>query len=579
MQAHNHDAPENGAPFQNDVFPPQDVPVAPPEPEHQQNENGETRPNSRPQARTAGGEDATNRKLFNMPPVVGSFLQYANKTLPYRPFPKDLDEVRKKIFLLEQPVLLDSQQIADYWPHVSNLYMRSSRPAENNNGTVIEAWECRIRRRVTMKGKHGQGQGIRQRQSKDQLLENIDECKVRLNLLSYTKHVESQEACGGPGFGNCQCIADWLYMERTIHTRDERAQHTHPLDLLDAYKRSDALMYFCKLKIEEGQYSYAAVLKWAKEKYGPTSSQLQHLNKADVANVARFWRQQHKDVELRSEVLEETDADRQRRECFDSILTTPADSMRKALTEVCKVYPHAVEIIAPFLQKRPEEEDESKPIPEGYDLLLPPPGRPRNRKRPCDPPSPPNFSAFSADSRRPPPPQPAGSYFPVSQIAHGPSPQQQTYPQPPNGTPNNVVQGFRISLPSPSTPTTSSGPPIVTNQTGGNVVPMVPKPPALPQPPPYPFATPTGRPPVRFQQWPGPNAPHPMAHPGSNQRFTLNGVQPVHDRPSWAKPEPKHNDGTQDPSLAKEQGSIVPAPPVQNTVSDDVEEQLRNELS
>lgn len=178
-----------------------------------------------------------------------------------------------------------------------------------------------------------------------------------MNLVSYTKHVESQEACGGPGFGNCHCIAEWLYIERTGHIIEGNVQHTHSLELLDMYKRSDALMYFCKLKVEEGQYSYAAVVRWAQEKYGPISSQLQHVTKADVANVARIWRQQNKDVELRSEIVEETDEIKQRKECIDSIQTTSVVQLRKALAEVCSLPSEGKVDRSPFSSFEADQEE------------------------------------------------------------------------------------------------------------------------------------------------------------------------------------------------------------------------------
>lgn len=501
------------------------------------------RPKQRAQTRPADGEDNTNRKLLNLPPVVGSCLQYANKSLPYRPFPADVDDVRKKVFLCEKPLLLDSQQIADYWPHVSNLYMRSSRPSTNDNGTVSEAWECRIRRRVTMKGKDKTGgQGLRQRQSKDELLGDVDLCKIRVNLVSYTKHVESQEACGGPGFGNCHCIAEWLYIERTSHIIEGNVQHTHSLELLDMYKRSDALMYFCKLKVEEGQYSYAAVVRWAQEKYGPISSQLQHVTKADVANVARIWRQQNKDLELRSEIVEETDEIKQRKECIDSIHTTSAEQLRKALAEVCKIYPHAVDIIAPFMEKRPDDQDQSKPIAEGNEINIPPPGRPRKRKMGCDPPSPPTTA------NRPPPAP--GAYQPNMQDPHAPSPYTAGFPQPSQTPPNNTVREFRISLPNTSTLIT---PP------AQSTTPRAPQP-----PPPYPTAP---APPMQFLQYPRPSAAQSsaariVAQTNGSQRIAVNGS----NRPSWAQPTA---------AVSKSAGS---APPTDREPKVEIDEQLRKEL-
>lgn len=203
-------------------------------PELGQSSNEATRARKKAPARPADGEDNTNRRLLNLPRVVGSYLQYPNKYLLYRPFPSDVDEVRKKLFLVERPMLLDSQQIADYWPHISNFYMRSSRPSTNDNGTVSEAWECRIRRRVTMKSRDKIDQGTRQRHRKDELLGDVKECRARLNMISFTKHVDSAGGCGEPGLGNCLCVPEWLHVQPTDRAIIENLQHTHDIDLLDS---------------------------------------------------------------------------------------------------------------------------------------------------------------------------------------------------------------------------------------------------------------------------------------------------------------------------------------------------------
>lgn len=199
--------------------------------------------------------------------------------------------------------------------------------------------------------------------------------------------------------------------------------------------------------MEEGQYSYATVTNWVKEKYGPTSAQLQHLTKADVANVARFWRAKNSEVELRTEIAEETDADRQRKNCLDAIQTTAAEQVRKALLEVCKVLPHAVEIIATFMGKPPDDQHQAKPIAEGDDINFPPPGRPSKRKMACDPPDP--SAPASVTGRTPPPPRPSmpplEPYQPIAYSLQAPS-YPHSYPMP------SQVTGFGMSMPAPSSP-------------------------------------------------------------------------------------------------------------------------------
>ncbi|KAI5358189.1 hypothetical protein Slin15195_G065160 [Septoria linicola] len=57
------------------------------------------------------------------------------------------------------PVLLNSQQISDYWPHLTNIWIRSTKPSLEDNGVVTEIYECRNRRRMEREGTDRGGTG------------------------------------------------------------------------------------------------------------------------------------------------------------------------------------------------------------------------------------------------------------------------------------------------------------------------------------------------------------------------------------------------------------------------------------
>ncbi|KAK4627677.1 uncharacterized protein CLAFUR5_11881 [Fulvia fulva] len=259
--------------------------------------------------------------------------------------------------------------------------MRSTAPTAWHTGAVTEVFECRNRRRVTQKGKQNRsvGTGARVRPTKDDLLGDVPRCQQRIKVISFTKHAEELKDTCKPGFGNCQCLPEWLYMKRTDKTVENNHVHTHDIDLLDRYKRSDALMYYSKLKIEEG-YSYSAVLRYVHERYGPVTQQAYHLSKADVGNVSRPWRLQNKDVELKTEVEEESYEQKRRRECLDAIESTTQGALAKALAEVCRQIPQAVDIAAPFMEFPERDGDAESPgIVEGNDLVVSPPGIPTKK--------------------------------------------------------------------------------------------------------------------------------------------------------------------------------------------------------
>ena len=197
-------------------------------PQGQEDENVQSSPpsNRQPVVPTSSGGDA-NRAQLDLPPVVGSTIQYLNKPLKYRPIPDDVEEVRQKLFHLEQDVLLDSQQIADYWLHMNNVWQRSTKPSLEENGVVVEMLECRNRRRVKLVGKDRQSAGTRNRGNKDDLLGDIEPCKLRVRVQSYTKHVEGLSEPCRIGFMSCNCIPEWAYICRTNATKEKNYVHQH----------------------------------------------------------------------------------------------------------------------------------------------------------------------------------------------------------------------------------------------------------------------------------------------------------------------------------------------------------------
>lgn len=68
---------------------------------------------------------ANPQLAINLPPVHGGFMHWSNKRMRYNAMPLNLDAAREKLYLLEKPILLNSQQYSDYWPHVTNFCRRS----------------------------------------------------------------------------------------------------------------------------------------------------------------------------------------------------------------------------------------------------------------------------------------------------------------------------------------------------------------------------------------------------------------------------------------------------------------------
>lgn len=115
----------------------------------------------------------TTPALWTMPPIVGTWLMFSNKLVKYRPMPPDVDVVRDKLFKMEEPILLkNSQEVADYVPHITNIWRRAVQKVEVDpkTGVQTEYWYCRTKKAMRTRNCDSQGKGIRNRERKSQTL-------------------------------------------------------------------------------------------------------------------------------------------------------------------------------------------------------------------------------------------------------------------------------------------------------------------------------------------------------------------------------------------------------------------------
>ncbi|KAK4961995.1 hypothetical protein LTR10_002489 [Elasticomyces elasticus] len=357
--------------------------------------NVDDRPATPPEQVTSA--DGFSRKNMHLPPVVGSYLHYSNMTVKYNPMFDGIDDVRLKLFELKQPELLNSQQIASYWSHMTNVWMRSTREQAKPEGAWVEAWECRHRKRVTAKHKSKEGRGAWQ--SKRQLLKESTPCPMRIRMAYYIRHADTDENHDG-GIFMCQCLPEWMYLEKSPKCKGDTV-HNHDIDMLDRFKRSDAMMFFVKNKAEEG-YAYSAVTHWLHDKYNSVTRQAQYVGKQEVANVSQKWRKANRHVELRMVIEEPSAEEVKKKKCLDLIHSATTEGATRALLAVCKRLPEAIDIALPLLealQDQGSSEDAStNALLEGDKIVVPPPGLPDKIREKTPPPPPPPKQASSSRS-------------------------------------------------------------------------------------------------------------------------------------------------------------------------------------
>jgi len=225
-----------------------------------------------------------------------------------------------------------------------------------------------------------------------------EQCKMRIRVTSFTKHgdhnpfhlrVHGTRAANGHvdkgsttehnrwGGGPCKCVAEWVHFQLAC-VDPEVTQHTHDLEIMDGYKRSEALAVLAKNKVEEGN-GYSATTAWMIKTFGETSKQVSKFDKGDAANAAQMWRNESKDLVLREEVPEDSEEMTTMRRCVDAILEADAPSLRAALREVLKNSHDLTKSALAILEKhKPTPSDEPEErwwLAEGVATLdLPSPG-------------------------------------------------------------------------------------------------------------------------------------------------------------------------------------------------------------
>lgn len=234
----------------------------------------------------------------------------------------------------------------------------------------------------------------------DIVTEHQEKCKMRIRVTSFTKHADhnpfhlrvhgTRTANGSVGIntleehdrwggGPCKCVAEWVHFQLAC-VDPELTQHTHDLDIMDGYKRSEALAVLAKNKVEEGN-GYSATTQWMHKTFGETSKQVSKFDKTDAANATQSWRNGNKDLVLRDEVPEDSEEMITMRKCVDAILEANALSLREALREVLKgsheLTKSALEILEKHKKTPPEGTEPEEPwwLAEGVTILdLPHPG-------------------------------------------------------------------------------------------------------------------------------------------------------------------------------------------------------------
>lgn len=178
--------------------------------------------------------------------------------------PPNLAAMRQLLFALPEPIVLAKVYFDQYWPYVSNLWMRNGKSRHGQ----VEYFYCRLYRK---KAPETQGKGIRNRKIRD-----VQSCPMKLKIVLNHE-------------------SGLVFLDRPL---DQHLAHNHDLDAVDRIKRNEVLMDLAAAECAKG-YSYADVAQAIR---APRSEQAlidaggRHFGRGDVKNAGRQWRLDNPDL-------------------------------------------------------------------------------------------------------------------------------------------------------------------------------------------------------------------------------------------------------------------------------------------
>lgn len=301
------------------------------------------------------------------------------------PLPFYVDEMRDRMFVFSEPMLFNSQQWADYYPHMTNIWTRTKVIRVETHGLDVELWGCRLaNKRIRDTDDTDDREKLDapvKKRHKARNLEGSELCNMGIRRVYCLKHADTDEAHKN-GLNACRCTPEWIHVQRTEKSIANDHKHSHTLEVMDRFRRSHALLYFAGYKVDEGNYVASVVLAWIKAKYGKITKQLNYLVASDISNASRHWRKKHPNMETNERILEDDPEAENRKQCFDMLATTSSDGLRNALEELFRQVPGAIAVAKPILEAAQEtpsiRPEEPAKVLEGIDIVIPAPGLPWN---------------------------------------------------------------------------------------------------------------------------------------------------------------------------------------------------------
>ncbi|EXJ68002.1 uncharacterized protein A1O5_08617 [Cladophialophora psammophila CBS 110553] len=219
-------------------------------------------------------DPATERTLPNGRPYTVS-----DEPQDYSVFnnPRDLADMRQRLFTLEDPVELPVADWRNYFPFVDNIW-RKMRSQPEDAGANVEYYACRLRRGASQKP-HTPRPTPEGKQKRKKRVRDEKTCAMTMKVVYNNGPIET-------------CTIS--------KATDGVMRHSHDLDYIDGTKRNTGIMDTARHEATKGYLPASIYWKLWQEPDKMQAAGGRFMKMSDVRNVQYAWRQGHQQVVLKA---------------------------------------------------------------------------------------------------------------------------------------------------------------------------------------------------------------------------------------------------------------------------------------
>jgi len=223
----------------------------------------------------ANEQDGSHKDLqahpISVPAQPSGYSLFAN--------PPGLRLLRQRLFDVETPIVLSSDDFEAYWPYVDNVWTRTRKgEPQMEDGSVTDWYSCRLKnfgnKKSYVQKPTPEGKKSRRRRMREEI-----NCGMSMKVVRTEGPIKIYRIASIPGPG---------------------VKHSHDLGYLDKLKRNSAIMDTARREAVKGYLPSSVFDQMWREPEEMEAAGGKFMKVSDVRNVQYAWRQANPDVALRA---------------------------------------------------------------------------------------------------------------------------------------------------------------------------------------------------------------------------------------------------------------------------------------